>query len=195
MGRAMTGMLATILWGVMLVPASGQSLADVARQEEARRAKVRTSGKVLTNADLPASAILQPASVTTPAAEGVDGTASPAGDAEASTEGAPAKADGAPAAAKAPTDDEAGWTQRAAAVNKALADAQAEARLLRALADRLALEMHAGNPAAAERAARERDDVKTRMAAVEARELDANAARRALELEARAAGVPPAWIQ
>ncbi len=195
MGRAVTGMLAAILWGVMLVPASGQSLADVARQEEARRAQVKKSGKVLTNADLPASAILQPAPAAAPAADGVDGAGSPAGDAEVSNGDAPPKAAGAQAAAEAPRDDQAGWTQRAAVVNKALTDAQAEARLLRALADRLALEMHAGSPAAAERAAREREDVKTRMAAVEAREMEATAARRAFELEARAAGVPPAWIQ
>ncbi len=194
MGARIAGMVVAILWGGMLVPASAQSLGEVARKEAARREQIKTSGKVLTNADLPASAVLQPG-----ATEASEGGAEPS--AAASSEEAPAGAAKPKAAAAeldkaaAPRDDEDGWRQRAAVVNKALAEVRAQVRQLRALSDRLSLEMQASDPAVVARATRERQDVKSQLATVESREADAAAARQAFEQEARIAGVPPAWIQ
>ena len=194
MGARIAGMVVAILWGGMLVPASAQSLGEVARKEAARREQIKTSGKVLTNADLPASAVLQPG-----ATEASEGGAEPS--AAASSEEAPAGAAKPKAAAAeldkaaAPRDDEDGWRQRAAVVNKALAEVRAQVRQLRALSDRLSLEMQASDPAVVARATRERQDVKSQLASVESREADAAGASQAFEQEARIAGVPPAWIQ
>lgn len=203
MGGRITGVLVGILLGAMTAPAAAQSLADVARQEAARREHVKATGKVYTNADLPASAVLAPAGAPTgagaDAAEQKDGTA-PAGEGQAPA-GAAATPEGkdanqaAPKVAPAPTDDEAGWRGRADRVNTALDSARAEVRQLKALGDRLSLEAQASNPEIAARATVERADLRAQIAKAEEKEAAARADREALVQEARASGVPPAWIQ
>lgn len=187
MGGRSVCMLVMILAGVMQSPAAGQSLADVARQEAARRQQIKAPKKVLTNADLPASAVRVP-----------DRAAAPEGEAEsqvseAADPSAPVSpASTAPAARK---DDEAAWRGRAETVNGALTAARAKVRQLKALSDQLALEMQATNAAAAARAAAERVDVTDQLARAQSEADDAFAARHTLELEARQSGVPPPWIQ
>lgn len=196
MVRRVAVTLVAVLWGGMLSHAHAQSLAEVARQEAARRERITASGKVLTNADLPKTATQSVA----PAQSGEDDAV---GQPSAASEGAESVGDaaGGPpdskpvASAAAAKDDEAGWTQRASSVNKTLADVRAQVRQLRALSDRLSLEMQASDPVVADRAAKEREDVKAQIAQAEAREGVAAAARQALEMDARLAGVPPAWIQ
>jgi hypothetical protein len=204
MSGPIAGMLVGILLGAMASPATAQSLGDVARREAARREQIKTSGKVLTNADLPASAVVTPSSAPAPssapdtATEGAAEAGAPAGKARAAVPAGDAAAAQDTAAAKpgaAPKDDEDGWRQRAGSVNKTLAEARAQVRQLKALSDRLSLEMQASNPDIVKRATGERQDVKAQIAAAEAREADAFAARQALEQDARLAGVPPAWIQ
>lgn len=169
--------------------AEAQSLADVARREADRRAALEKSSPVLTNADLPASAAVE---------SGTSSVASSEATASDENVSAAASDDETPAAGKkaeAQTDDEAGWRARAEQVNRALADARAKHRQLRALSDRLALEMQASNPEIVARATREREDLRGSLAEARAAEDEAFAARQALEQEARAAGVPPAWLQ
>ena len=119
MAGRIAGVLVGIFVGVMVSPAAAQSLADVARQEASRREQLQkagrvSGGKVLTNADLPASAVVAP-----PGASSDDADASP-------TEGDAANGDKPPggacrlrtaeAAAKverAPTDDEPGGVRAA----------------------------------------------------------------------------------
>lgn len=181
------GILAALLVGSASAPAAAQSLGDVARQEHARREQIKAPTKVLTNADLPTSAAVPPPAPgdTAPSTE------APAGSAVVERETRPA---GPPAPAP-PGDDEAGWKARAAQVNGAYAEAQAAARLLSALSDRLGLEMQASNPAIAQRAATERAEVKARLAEAGQKQAAALEAQQAFQREARAAGVPPAWIQ
>jgi hypothetical protein len=188
----MTGMLVAVLWGAMLAPASGQSLGEVARKEAARREKIKSSGKVLTNADLPASAVLQP-STPEAAPDTAEGSAVTTPSSQTGGE-KPADASNGTTTA-APKDDEEGWRQRAATVNKAVSETRAQVRQLQALSDRLALEMQVSNAAIAARATSERQDVRSQLAAAETRESEAAATRVAFEQEARRAGVPPAWIQ
>lgn len=182
------GMLAAILVGMAWAPAAAQSLGDVARQEHARRERITAPTKVLTNADLPASAVAPPAAAATPR-EAPEGSAAEgaAGESESRPAG--------PAAPAPPADDEAGWKARAAQVNGKYAEAQAAARLLKALSDRLGLEMQASNPAIAQRASVERAEVKARLVDAEQKEAAALEAQQAFQREARASGVPPAWIQ
>lgn len=188
--------MAGMFFAMVAAPVAAQSLGDVARQEALRREQVKKTGKVLTNADLPASAVVAPPG--TPAAESGEAAAplaekaaeGPAADGEAAK-----GADKPGAPSKAPTDDEEGWRGRAATVNGALAAARTQVRQLKALSDRLSLESQASNPDIASRATGERSDVRAQIAQAEAKLAAAQADRDALVQEARVAGVPPAWIQ
>lgn len=195
--------MACLMFGIAAHPVAAQSLGDVARQEAARREQIKASAKVLTNADLPASAVLAPAGA--PAGPGAASEASAslvdAAAAAQGTEGAAdqakTKAPVAPDAGKKtePADDEDGWKARAAAVNGAVAAARTQVRQLKALGDRLSLESQAANPEVAARASAERIDLKAQVAKAEEVLAKATAAQEAFVQEARAAGVPPAWIQ
>ena len=161
---------------------------------------------MLTNADLPASAVVAPPGsaqlrgrdrtrLTRPPAA-ADGSAAKA--AEPAGAAKPAAKEGAEAASKAaaaPTDDEAGWRARADRINAALAAAHAQVRQLKALSDRLSLESQASNPAIAARAQAERTELRAQIAQAEEKQAAAQAERDAFVQEARVAGVPPAWIQ
>jgi hypothetical protein len=203
MGRRIGGLLVGILMGALASAASAQSLAEVARQEAARREQVKASGtaserKVLTNADLPASAVVAPAgSPATPATapEGEGGTDGPDKAAARVTPAAAAETLAANAPPREPADDEAGWRARAERVNTALAAARAQVRQLRALADRVSLEAQASDPTIAARAEAERPAIRAQILEAEAKEAAALADRQALDHEARAAGVPPPWVQ
>ena len=203
----MTGRILGLVAGVLVcglaVPAAGQSLGDVARQEAARRGQVKSSGKVLTNADLPASAVVvtSAAPAQTPAGdqvEAVDEKKTLTGAAAAAATASGVAADGAAADAKptpASGDDEAGWRARAERVNAALAAARTQLRQLKALSDRLGLEALAVDQTVAARAGAERTDLQAQVAKADAALAAAQADHDALAQEARVAGVPPAWIQ
>lgn len=192
MSARIVGVLAMVMWTMVALPAAAQSLGEVARKEAARRERIKSGGKVLTNADLPASAVLAPPQdASTPKAADDKSAGPPAEGAAAETAVAPPTS-GSPAP---PKDDEEGWRGRASKINAALAEARAQARQLSALSDRLALEMQATDRSVAARAAREREDVKVKLAEAEAVAAKAQATREAFVQEARVAGVPPAWIQ
>lgn len=201
MAGRIAGVLVGILLGVMASPAMAQSLGDVAREEAARRQQVKQTGKVLTNADLPASAVVGPPAPAgaEAAAEKSGDAAAPAGEtaaagkAEPGEAGKPAAKDGASKAA--PTDDEDGWRARAEKVNAAVAAANAQVRQLKALSDRLSLEAQASNPKIATAAQAERTDLRAQITQAEEKQALAQAEREALVQQARVAGVPPAWIQ
>lgn len=204
MAGRVAGVLVGIFLGVVADTAAAQSLADVARQEAARRQQGGSTGaakpRVLTNADLPASAIVGPAgaAATATAAEGQSSDVTPEAAPAAATaaEGAPTAA--APAAAvatDAPVDEQAGWRDRAGRINASLAAAQSHVRQLRALSDRLSLESQASNPAIAARAQAERGALRDQIAQAEEKATEARALHASLVHEARTAAVPPAWIQ
>jgi hypothetical protein len=206
MAGRIAGVLIGTLVAIMASPVWAQSLADVARQETARRQQVSTTSKVLTNKDLPASAVVTTAETpaTTAAAEPGDAGAARAGgdgaaasSAESATAANPTKegAPAAPKAAAAPTDDETGWRGRADRINAVLAAAHAQVRQLKALGDRLSLEAQASNPGIAARAQAERTELRAQIAQAEEKLAAALSERDAFVHEARVAGVPPAWIQ
>jgi len=187
MTARIAGILMAVLVGVTTAPVAAQSLGDVARQESARREQIKKPTKVFTNADLPTAAVEGEAPASdAPSAEPVSGEAP-----------APERAAARPAvsAAQPPADDEAGWKGRAAQINGKVAEAQDAVRLLKALSDRLGLEMQASNPAIAQRAASERADVKARLVQAEQKAAAALEVQDAFRREAKAAGVPPDWIQ
>ena len=202
MSVRMAGVVAVVLCGALAGPVTAQGLAEVARKEAQRREQLPSSGKVLTNADLPASAVVPTASAAP--ATGETSTETPAdgatpGDGEtvSAVPRVPAAAAAAAggAGASAPTDDEEGWKRRAASVNGAWNEARAQVRQLQALVDRLGLEMAATDKSIADRAAAERADVRQQLALARDKEAAAAAARATFEQEARMSGVPAGWIQ
>src|SRR5688572_11525320 len=97
-----------------LAAPAGQSLADVARQEQERRKTIKDSAKVLTNKDLAPVQPIEPPSETPPAADGATPVEPGMGEAKTETTGA------AKTAAEPPKDQEY-WSSRAKALQTELA--------------------------------------------------------------------------
>jgi hypothetical protein len=168
--------------------ASAQSLADVARQEEARRKAVSGAGKVYTNEALQPEPPPSPGSIP-PA------TPAPAPPAASAT---PSPADGskptAPAGATPKTEAE--WKKRIADERDALSRAQIFAEALQSRINVLSADfVNVDDPArrdvvAAERqkALAELDRVKTEITAHQKEITN-------IQTEARKAGVPAGWVR
>ena len=99
---------------VVATAASAQSLADVARREEARRKAIQAPGKLYTNDSLHAEPAPAPAK---PAAEG-------AAPVQPASGGTATPAEQAPAGQKDAKKDEASWKQRLAAERDSLGRSQ-----------------------------------------------------------------------
>ena len=168
------------------VTASAQSLADVARQEDARRKAVASAGKVYTNEALEPAPPPSPGSIpaTTPA---------PTPDASA-TPPADGSKPGAPAGATPKTEAE--WKKRIADERGALSRAQIFAEALQSRINVLSADfVNVDDPArrdvvAAERqkALAELDRVKGEIAAHQKEITN-------IQTEARKAGVPAGWVR
>ena len=166
------------------VPAAGQSLADVARKEDARRKKIRQATRVLTNNDLKPS----------------DGRAAP--PPVAVPEPPPAPPEAAAPAAAGPDEaeeeehDEQAWRQKMADARLALERNQMYADALQSKINALWADFAARDDPAQraqielerKRAIDEQERVKAEVAAQTKAIAD-------LEEEARKAGVPPGWIR
>lgn len=165
------------------MPAAAQSLAAVARKEEARRKQVKQPSKVITNKDLrPVTARPQPA----PA---------PA-ESPAPTEGAPPAAAAAPDEEQQREQDEEAWRNKMADARQALDRSQMYADALQSKINALWADFTArDNPV--ERAQIEIERKKA-IAEQERVKSEIEAQKKAiadLEEEARKAGVPPGWIR
>lgn len=111
---------ALLAGGLALTPLFGQSLADLARQERARKSQEKKSGKVFTNDDIPSTP-----SITT-SAPAKEGEAKKAGAEEkASAEGKEATA---PAEGKPGEEKTAESGEKASAEGKAPAEGKGEAK-------------------------------------------------------------------
>ena len=98
-------MLGVLLWMAACVPAAAQpSLADVARQEAARRKEMGTSTKVYTNKDVNRG---RPLTTAAAVAKLPDPAGTPATEASGAAAPASAQGEGATAAAVASTDPQA----------------------------------------------------------------------------------------
>jgi hypothetical protein len=190
-------MLKRFLIGTVLVgtaaPVAAQSLADVARAEEARRKAVKGQAKVYTNetlrgadgGDPPAASSPSPSSAATPAA---DATSKPAATSPESKPAPP----GQPAAAK----DEKYWRDRLTTARDTLARSQTFAEALQTQINGLYTEfVNMADPA--QRAVIE----KKRLAAIaEQDRVKADIAKQTkaladIEEEARRANVPAGWLR
>jgi hypothetical protein len=176
----------------LLLPSvgDGQSLADVARAEEARRKASRQPSKVYTNDDLAASRGAPAVDVTPPMP-----VAAPA-SAPASTAAKPAPAPGPQTAASEAPKDEKYWRERLGAARAAVERSQAFLDALQSQINGLYTEfVNMSDPI--QRAAIEK---KRLLAIGEQERLKSEITQQikavaAIEDEARRASVPPGWLR
>jgi hypothetical protein len=165
------------------VPASAQSLAAVARKEEARRKQVKQPSKVITNKDLkPVTAPPPPPAPADPAAP--------------AAEGAPPPADAALDEAQQREQDEQAWRNKMQDARQALERSQMYADALQSKINALWGDFTArDNPVERAQIEVERKKAIAEQERVKG-EIEAQKKTIAdLEEEARKAGVPPGWIR
>ena len=179
--------------------AAAQSLAQIAKQEEARRKAVKTPGKVYTDKDFPKIASATPAPTATPAAPVP--TAQPGAPAVGSTKEGAAQATGEAAGKEGagqqePEKGETWWRNR-------ITEARARLDRTKLLADAMQTRI---NSLTNDWAARDNPVERQQLALDRARaigelqrlkdEIDAQTKAIAdIEEEARQAGVPPGWLR
>jgi hypothetical protein len=175
-----------------------QTLADVARAEEARRKAVAKTAKVYTNDDLKAdfTTAVTPAPAPPAAASGGAAPATGAPGAAGAQGAAPTQADAATGAAAAPVRDQAYWSARIAEARSATERSRMFADALQSRINALTTDfVNRDDPA--QRAVIEQDRLKA-LSELERvkKEIEANdkAVADILE-EARRAGVPPGWLR
>ncbi len=179
-------LLVVVLLAAWASPATGQSLAAVARKEEARRKQLKQPSRVISNKDLrrvdPGT---RPAPVAPPAAA----TAPPAPDSAASAE--------APVDEDAQRDqDERAWRQKMADARVALDRSQMYADALQSKINALWADFTArDDPAQRAQLELERKRALAELERVKGEIESQKKAIADLEEEARKAGVPPGWIR
>lgn len=175
-------LLVTVLLAAWASPVAGQSLAAVARIEEARRKQIKQASKVITNKDLRQSDRVAPPPVATPAA----------------TPAAPAPDPAAPPIDEAAQreQDEQAWRQKMSDARLALERSQMYSDALQSKINALWTDFTARDDPA-QRAQLELER-KRALAEQERVKGEIEARKKAiddLEEEARKAGVPPGWIR
>lgn len=176
--------IAAVLIALGAVPASAQSLADVARAEAARRAAVTTPGKLYTNDSLKRDSEYPTAGEPAPAAEQ---PAAPAADQ------AKAKDAAKPADAK---NDEAAWRKRIADERDALDRSRMFADALQSRINALTTDFaNRDDPVQRQQIGDDRTKALAELDRVK-KEIDQHVKSIAdIQEEARKAGVPPGWVR
>ena len=164
--------------------ASAQSLADIARQEEARRKAVRTPGKLYTNDSVRPE--------PTPSSGGATSTQTPSQAPEAAAQP--------PAGDQAPADtakkDEAYWKKRMADARSALDRSQTFADALQSRINALTTDFVArADPAQRAQIAADRDKALAELDRVKKEIAASQKAITDTQDEARKAGVPAGWVR
>lgn len=184
-------MLLILLCGAAAVPTSAQGLADVAKQEEARRGKddKRDGPKVYTNKDLRGGPASSAAQKTTPAPAAASASAAAAATSEPPA--AEPKSD-----AKAEVRNEQYWRKRTQALrdqlerDRTLTDAL-QSRINALTADVISRD----DPAQRAKLSLDRQKALAELERLKAAVSDGTKAIADLEEEARRAGVPPGWLR
>jgi hypothetical protein len=169
--------------------ASAQSLADIARQEEARRKAVSGTGKVYTNEALQPEPPPSPGSIppATPA------PATPDASAAAPADGSKPAA---PAAPGATPKTEAEWKKRIADERDALSRAQIFAEALQSRINVLSADfVNVDDPARRDVVAAERQKALAELDRVKAEITAHQKEITNIQTEARKAGVPAGWVR
>jgi DNA repair exonuclease SbcCD ATPase subunit len=179
-------------------PASAQSLGELAKQEEARRKAIKSSGKVYTNDSVktdPASrgsGATPAAGAAAPSAGGAAAPPSPSGVQPPSAAGDKEKQ----APAVDPKQAEAGWRQRIQAERDALARAQTFAEALQSRINALSNDFSSrDDPAQRAVIATDRQKALAELDRVKLEIQQHTKAISGIQEEARKSGVPPGWVR
>jgi hypothetical protein len=185
MKRLLVCLLAFVLFAPPLASA-GQSLADVAKKEEARRKTVKPARKVYTNGDLRGEGAPAPASAganTPPPSAQVPSTTLPGGKPE-------------DAASKEPAKDQAYWSNRIATARAALERSRIFADALQSRINALNHDfVNRDDPAQRAQIELERQRAIAELDRVKREITEQTKAIADIEEEARKAGVPPGWLR
>ncbi|OFW01867.1 MAG: hypothetical protein A3I61_02435 [Acidobacteria bacterium RIFCSPLOWO2_02_FULL_68_18] len=195
MGRPAVSLLIVLVLVGVAAPLAGQSLAEIARQEEERRKTIRTPGKVYTNESLRPEA---PPS-TPPAAPSVapaPPTSSPVPESQPAQGPAPASA-GQAASPQAPApQNEAEWRKRVATAREALSRSQIFAEALQSRISALSTDfVNRDDPAQRDVIAAERQKALAELDRVRQEIQQQQKAMAAIQDDARRAGVPAGWVR
>ena len=181
------------------VPASAQSLAEVARQEAARRRSTTATGKVFTNTDLkPVPAPSQPAATPPADAGKTDAPKADTPKADATTPAAAKTADTAKTATPGADDkkDESYWRKRVAAARDNVARAQTCQDALQARIAALSTDfVNRDDPAQRNQIAIDRQKALAELDRVKKDITQGQAELVSIADEARRAGVPAGWVR
>jgi hypothetical protein len=178
--------IAALLVALSASATFAQSLADVARAEEARRKAVRNPSKTYTNADLrPDFTVPVNASPAAPAA--------PAASAQVPSVNLPG---GTAEAPKEPARDQAYWSGRISAARQALDRSKIFADALQSRINALTADFTArDDPAQRAQLELERQRALAELDRVKREVTEQTKAISDIEEEARRAGVPPGWLR
>ena len=181
-----SGVLVFALGTPVLVLAQAPTLSEVARREQERRKAIKSSGKVLTNKDLPASA-QQPAPTST---ETTTAPAPAEGDKKAAAGQAQAEAP------KSDTRDETWWKKRITDARETLRRNEAFLEALQSRINALSTEfVNRDDPFQRARVGEDRQKALLEMERVKAEIALGKKQIEDIEEEARKAGVPPGWLR
>jgi hypothetical protein len=171
--------------------AAGQSLGELARQEEARRKAIKTPAKVITNESIGAASLPPPPPAATPPA-----TASAEAAAEPSGRGQGAAPSNAPAPAPEQKKDEQYWRKRIQSERDALTRAEMFAEALQTRINVLSADFVArDDPAQRAVVATDRQKALAELDRVKQEIAQHTKGITAIQDEARRAGVPPGWLR
>lgn len=179
--------------------AEAQSLAELARQEAARRKAIKTPAKVYTNEDVRGGNVPSPPAAVSPSGSPVPGAAQtddtkPAGTPAAAT--ADAAADAADDGDKAAERGEAYWRKRLQSERDALARAELFAEALQSRINALSTDfVNRDDPAQRAVIATDRQRALAELDRVKQEIEQLTKAIAATHDEARRAGVPPGWLR
>jgi hypothetical protein len=191
------GVVLAAMFGVAGRSASAQSLGDLAKQEEARRRAIATSGKVYTNDSL---RVAQP---TTGSESSGDASAAPVpGPAASPAAGAPSASDAKKEEAKseakpeAPKKDEAYWRQRLQAERDAIDRSKVLIEALQSRVSALQTDfVNRDDPASRGQLASERQRALSELERMKKEIEQRTKAVADIQEEARRAGAPAAWYR
>jgi hypothetical protein len=176
--------------------ASAQSLGELARQEEARRKAIKSSGKVYTNDSVRSDPAAPPsggAAAAAPASSAPAPPPSPSGTQPAA--GEKDKESAKPSAAD-PKKAEASWRQRVQAERDALQRAQTFADALQSRINGLSTDFAArDDPAQRSVIATDRQKALAELDRVKQEIQQHTKALAAIQEEARKAGIPAGWVR
>ena len=204
-------LLPALVLAAAATPVWAQSLGDIARQEEARRAAIAKPGKVYTNESLrsepapaPNPAPASPSTPQTPAST-APGAAAPGASGTQPVPPAPSAAQRQPGEAPPPpqqqpqteeTKTEANWRQRITEARDGLSRSQTLADALQSRVNALSADfVNRSDPAQREVISADRQKAMAELDRVKREMQDFAKSIAAIEEDARRAGIPPGWLR